>query len=246
MAGVAADSVLYQLAEKAQAEEATAVLLYSRSAPGKLPEFRTPAAFPALSIPVAYVSQPAAERFFADQTASVSIEMRVAFSIDKDTSYRLVGWVDHHAASTLVLAAGDAGSQAALLELVRLLSQGKSYANQNYRVIAFYGTDTLGQSTQPSPANGIFYLEGLAHLDATAPVLTIAGIPPAAKWSEAFDRARSKTLVIRKAGPAESPETSVSTMPVVHIRGRWQGPDNFSAETSAIRYLTDLIGELNH
>lgn len=230
------DSTLYVLAQKAQADQATAVLLYSSSLQKTMPEFHMPTAFPALSIPVVYLDQASAQRFFADQTASASIEVHVGFSREKDTAYLLTALVDHHAATTLELAAGDAGSQAALLEMARLLNQGKSYAGQNYRLVAFNG-DSLRLS---EPVKGVFYLENLSHLNATKPTLTIAGIPPAGKWAEAFDKAKSKALTIQKTAAADP-----AGMPVVHLKGPSQGQDNVVGETTAIRYITDAIRELN-
>jgi hypothetical protein len=230
------DSTLYALAQKAQADQATAILLYSSSARKMMPEFHAPAAFPALSIPVVYLDQASAQRFFADQTASVSIEVQVGFSQEKDTSYLLTALVDHHAGATLELAAGDAGSQAALLEMARLLNQGKSYAGQNYRLVAYNG-DSLRLSER---VKGVFYLKDLSHLDASTPTLAIVGIPPAGKWAEAFDKAKSKALVIQKTAAADP-----AGMPVVHLKGSPQGQDNLAAETIAIRYITDAIRGLN-
>ena len=238
------DSALYQLAEKAQADEATAVLLYSSSAQRGLPAFKMPAAFPSLSIPVLFVDQAPARQFFADQTASVSIETQVAFSLEKDTTYRLEALVDHHAATTLVLAAGDPGSQAALLELAPLLSQGKSFAGQNYRLVAFNHGEDSSRSAFPQPVKAVFFLEGLSHMDATEPVLTVEGIPSVAKWSEAFDKPRHKTLVVRKQATSHA-STTTAQSPLVRLRGPADGPDNLPAETNAIRYITDVIHELN-
>jgi aminopeptidase YwaD len=152
---------------KAYDKGATAVILYnSSSLPDNL-SFNPKDKSETMPIPVIYVTQDAAKKYFADKTATLAIKLRTDIGDKKRTGHNVVGYIDNGAATTIVLGAhfdhlgygedgnsmlrtgeklihngadDNASGTAALIELARLLKKSKAKKN-NYLFIAFSGEE---------------------------------------------------------------------------------------------------------
>ncbi|MFM2364188.1 MAG: hypothetical protein RLZZ316_3090 [Bacteroidota bacterium] len=119
------------------------------------------------TIPAAYVNNKVAAKYFADESATPEIKMKLVLSDKKRTGNNVVGYINNDAATTVIIGAhydhlgygedgnsmirtgpmqihngadDNASGTAALIELARLLKAGKAKAN-NYLVIAFSGEE---------------------------------------------------------------------------------------------------------
>lgn len=118
-------------------------------------------------IPVVYVSKAAAQKYFADASASLNIKLKTEVLTKTRSGKNVVGYIDNGAANTVVLGAhfdhlgygedhnssyvgsekqihngadDNASGTAALIELARLLKISKA-KNNNYLFIAFSGEE---------------------------------------------------------------------------------------------------------
>jgi len=153
--------------KKAKDRGASAVILYNTSAIDDKLVFDSKDRSGKLEIPVLYVSRPAAEKYFADKTATLTINMRTGISEKTRIGYNVIGYIDNKAATTVVLGAhfdhlgygedgnsrhvshdaaihngadDNASGTAALIELGRKLKSSAAKGN-NYLLIAFSGEE---------------------------------------------------------------------------------------------------------
>lgn len=129
---------LYKIARQAGEDKATAVLFYNNE-DGLSPEFNGEETFPPLDIPVIFMNKAISENYFKDQTASVMIRLNVNTYDKTDTAYNLLGYLDNHAPSTLIVTASydHPDDIAALFSLAQLLKKEKRSRQANYLFIAF-------------------------------------------------------------------------------------------------------------
>lgn len=153
--------------KKAADRGATAIFIYNTSAlPDKL-EFNPKDKSETVSIPVIYMTKGAAEKYFADKTATMDIKLQVEIGEKKRTGHNVIGYLDNGAPTTVILGAhfdhlgygedgnsmlrtgeklihngadDNASGTAALIELARILQSGKAKHN-NYLFIAFSGEE---------------------------------------------------------------------------------------------------------
>ena len=119
------------------------------------------------SIPVFYVQPSAMKKFLPDPSTAYDLKMRSEVNQVSRTAHNVVGYVDNHAATTVVLGAhfdhlgygedgnsrytgperqihngadDNASGTAALIELARLVSRSKN-RNNNYLVLSFSGEE---------------------------------------------------------------------------------------------------------
>jgi len=112
-----------------------------------------------------YVTKATAQKYFADQAASLAIKLRVSINEKNRVGHNVVGYINNNAATTVVLGAhydhlgygedgnsrntshepaihngadDNASGTAALIELARKLKLSKA-TNNNYLFIAFSG-----------------------------------------------------------------------------------------------------------
>ena len=150
-------------AKKAKAKGASAIILYNSSDIDDKLKFDSKDRSEKLDVPVLYVSKDAAKKFFADQTATLDIKIKVDIGEKKRTGRNVVGYLDNGAGRTVILGAhydhlgygednnsmlrtgeksihngadDNASGTAALIELARILKTSKQ-KNNNYLFIAF-------------------------------------------------------------------------------------------------------------
>ena len=150
-------------AKKAKSRGASAVILYNTSAIDDQLKFDSKDRTEKLDVPVLYVTKDAAKKYFADQTTTLDIKMKVDVGEKKRTGRNIIGYLDNGAAKTVVLGAhydhlgygednnsmlrtrekaihngadDNASGTAALIELARILKNTKQ-KNNNYLFIAF-------------------------------------------------------------------------------------------------------------
>ncbi len=148
---------------------ATALILYNSSKTADNLAFDPRDKGEVAVIPILYITKEAKRKYLKDESASIDIKMRVAFSEKKRTGHNIVGWLDNGASSTVVIGAhydhlghgedsntlyrgsGDrsvvfngaddnASGVAALIELARSLVASRLKGN-NYLFVAFSGEE---------------------------------------------------------------------------------------------------------
>jgi hypothetical protein len=153
--------------KKAKEKGASAVILYNTSAIDDKLAFDPKDKSEKLSIPVLFVAKQAAQKYFNDLTATLTIKLTTDIGEKKRTGHNVIGYIDNGAATTVVLGAHfdhlgygeDGGSRlttgehlihngaddnasgtAAVIELARMLKSSK-VKNNNYLFIAFSGEE---------------------------------------------------------------------------------------------------------
>jgi aminopeptidase YwaD len=120
-----------------------------------------------LALPVIYVQKDIAKKYFSDESATVEIKLKIAFTDKKRIGHNVIGYIDNGAASTIINGAhfdhlgygednnslyrgpeklihngadDNASGTAALIELSKLINASK-LKNNNYLFIAFSGEE---------------------------------------------------------------------------------------------------------
>ncbi len=120
-----------------------------------------------VSIPVVYVTETAASKYFEDASASFDLKLKFTLEEKKRTGHNVIGYIDNGAATTVIIGAhfdhlgygedgnsrlasgahlvhngadDNASGTAALIELARMLKSSK-LKNNNYLFIAFSGEE---------------------------------------------------------------------------------------------------------
>ena len=154
-------------AKKAKDRGASAVILYNSSNIEDKLLFESKDRSEQLTIPVVYVAKGIAQKHFSDKAATLNIKLRVVINDKKRVGHNIIGYIDNHAATTVVLGAhfdhlgygedgnsrsttkepqihngadDNASGTAALIELARKLKASK-VTNNNYLLIAFSGEE---------------------------------------------------------------------------------------------------------
>ncbi len=158
------------LAAKATAfarKGATALFVYNSNQASEEEKYNPMQHMDSTSIPVIMVSHKTAKKYFSDETATLIINLKIAFTDNIRTGHNVIGYINNGASTTAILGAhfdhlgfgedgnsllntGDkpvhngaddnASGVAALIELSRLLKKSK-YKNNNYLFIAFSGEE---------------------------------------------------------------------------------------------------------
>lgn len=147
------------------AKSATALIVYNTSAIADHIQFNKYDTTTAVKIPVLYITQEGLKKYFSDRSATFAIDLDIRFSMRSRKARNLVGRINNHAATTVILGAhydhlgygedrnaldtghvihngadDNASGSAALLELARML-KAKPPANNNYLIIHFSGEE---------------------------------------------------------------------------------------------------------
>lgn len=153
--------------KKAKDKGASAIILYNTATADDKLAFDKKDRTESAGIPVVYVTKAAAEKYFSDKTATLTIRLRTSISEKKRTGFNVIGYLDNKAATTVVIGAhfdhlgygedgnsrhtshepaihngadDNASGTAALIELARKLKTSKASHN-NYLFIAFSGEE---------------------------------------------------------------------------------------------------------
>jgi aminopeptidase YwaD len=158
---------LLQQVKDAAKKKASAVVIYNTGdiADGLVYDEKEKAM--PLPIPVVYVQKEIAKKYFADESATVEVKLKLAFTDKKRTGHNVAGFIDNGAATTVVAGAhfdhlgfgednntmykgpdkpvyngadDNASGVAALIELSKLLKVSR-LKNNNYLFIAFSGEE---------------------------------------------------------------------------------------------------------
>ena len=154
--------------KKAKDRGASAVILYNTSSIDDKLVFDGKDRSEQLAIPVVYVVQKQAQKYFTDKAATLNIKMRIGIDQKNRIGHNVIGYIDNRAATTVILGAhfdhlgygedgnsmirnfdhpmihngadDNASGTAALIELARLLKKSKA-TKHNYLFIAFSGEE---------------------------------------------------------------------------------------------------------
>lgn len=240
---------LFHLTQQAINDKASAVLFYNSRGDTKDPPFNPDGAYPRLNIPVIYINNTAAKLYFSDPTASIKVEMAVAFSEKKDTVYNVIGEINNNASKTILIGACDDGDKATLVELGRLLKSDKHFNRENYILVAFSenknGTSGIDYFLQHPPVelNQLHCFIHLHHAGAKTaiPPLLIKGrLSP--EWQSIVQKIRKKITV------REEPASNYSNkmvIPVLTFEPHSPGILNAESEFNVLKCLADAIREIN-
>ncbi|HKB43466.1 MAG TPA: M20/M25/M40 family metallo-hydrolase, partial [Chitinophagaceae bacterium] len=153
--------------EKSKNKGASAIIFYNTSSVDDKLQFDTKDRSEKLSIPVLYINKEAAEKYFKDASATLSIKLKADIGEKKRVGHNVIGYIDNGAATTVILGAhfdhlgygedgnsmlrtgehlihngadDNASGTAALIELARKLKTSAA-KNNNYLFIAFSGEE---------------------------------------------------------------------------------------------------------
>lgn len=159
-----------KMVNNVSARGATALFLYNSSALTDNVQFNRNDKSAPVKIPVVFITKEGLRKYFADNAATLDIALTVSFSDPVRTARNIIGFIDNHAANTVILGAhydhlgygedrtaldtghvihsgadDNASGTAALIELARMLKKAAPAGN-NYLVINFSGEEqgTLG------------------------------------------------------------------------------------------------------
>ncbi|MEO5995277.1 MAG: M20/M25/M40 family metallo-hydrolase [Chitinophagaceae bacterium] len=146
---------------------ATALFVYNSDPAEPEEEYDPKQKMDPTSIPIVMVSGKIAKKYFADETATLIINLKIAFEANIRTGHNVIAYLNNKAATTIMLGAhfdhiglGEDGNSldaaaghlihngaddnasgiAALIELSRLLKKS-DYKNNNYLFLAFSGEE---------------------------------------------------------------------------------------------------------
>lgn len=159
------ESAIKQQAKHAAGKGATILFVYNSSSRVDNIQFNKNDTAAVLSIPVVYINKAAFKKYFADESASYSIDVTVSLSEKKRKARNVIAYLNNNAANTVIIGAhydhlgygedksaldtfhaihngadDNASGTAALLELARMLKT-KAPANNNYLFIHFSGEE---------------------------------------------------------------------------------------------------------
>jgi hypothetical protein len=154
-------------AKNAAKKGATALIVYNNGTSDDGLVFEAKEKAEPLAIPVLYVGKAVAKKYFSDESASVDIKLKAAFTDKKRIGHNVIGYVDKGAPTTVIIGAhfdhlgygednnsmyrgqeklihngadDNASGTAAVIEVAKLLKASK-LKNNNYLFIAFSGEE---------------------------------------------------------------------------------------------------------
>jgi aminopeptidase YwaD len=146
---------------------AVAMIFYNSSAIDDKLSFDPKDKSEKLAVPAVYVSKEAAKKYFSDKSVTLNIKLRTSISEKNRIGHNVIGYINHDAATTVILGAhydhlgygedgnsrntshepaihngadDNASGTAALIELARMLKSSDA-TNNNYLFIAFSGEE---------------------------------------------------------------------------------------------------------
>jgi aminopeptidase YwaD len=160
-------NAVYTLAKELRRKGASAAVFYNTGTIDDGLRFESKARLEPLAIPVLYVNRESALKHFSDHSATLDIKLNTEISEKKRSGTNVIGFIDNHAANTVVLGAhfdhlgfgedgnsreverknqvhngadDNASGTAALIEIARLLKHSKA-TKSNYVFVAFSGEE---------------------------------------------------------------------------------------------------------
>jgi Iap family predicted aminopeptidase len=233
---------LYGRAAQAAAFGASAVVYYSMHPNDGAVNFDPQDTHPSLSIPVIFIRNKVASKYFRDDSGSIALEIQVSVIPRFAKGYNILGYIDNHAPNTALICAhydhpagspSNAAGLAAILELGRMLKED-SHAVNNYLIVAFggrgRGMEGASYFINHLPA-GIKSLDYVLNLDLNSDAsgtLIVSGTRSSPSWKPLlkatggsrpdWEIPQEDTLI------AESVVFSQSAIPSVTLTGNAGGP----------------------
>jgi aminopeptidase YwaD len=152
-------------ADKVTAKGATALFVYNTSTLVDNVQFNKNDKSAAAKIPIVYLTRAGYEKYFTDHSATLPVELNISFSEKTRRAHNVVGFIDNHASTTVILGAhydhlgygedknaldtgriihngadDNASGTAALIELARMLKKSAP-VNNNYLIVNFSGEE---------------------------------------------------------------------------------------------------------
>ncbi|MEO6187336.1 MAG: M28 family peptidase [Ginsengibacter sp.] len=160
------DNAIRSKAREFSDKGATAVIVYDTGGETEEPEFRPKEKAEVLNIPVLFLKNNAAKKYFSDPTSNLDIDINVALADSVRRGHNILGYIDNGAPETIILgghydhlgygedhnslwtgarsihngADDNASGTAAVIELARLIKNSK-LKNKNYLFISFSGEE---------------------------------------------------------------------------------------------------------
>ena len=161
------EEAIIKITKELKRKGATAVFVYNTSSIDDELSFDGKDKSELLPIPVVYVTKSAAKKYLSDESATLTIKMKIDIGEKRRTGTNVIGYIDNNAPTTIILGAhfdhlgygedhnsrytgsipeihngadDNASGTAALIELARLLKNSK-FKNNNYLFIAFSGEE---------------------------------------------------------------------------------------------------------
>ena len=158
---------ILEQAKDAEKKKALALLVYNTGTAEDGLQFDGKEKAAPLGIPVIYVKKEIAKKYFADESATVEIKLKISFTDKKRIGHNVVAYIDNGAPGTVIAGAhfdhlgygednnsmyrgaekmihngadDNASGSAALIELAKMLKASK-LKNNNYLLLAFSGEE---------------------------------------------------------------------------------------------------------
>jgi hypothetical protein len=145
---------------------ATAVIIYNSGSLDDGLSFDTKSKISSINIPIIYLTKEAEKKYLSEKNADYKLHLRVEVGEKKRTGHNVIGYIDNHAANTIVIGAhfdhlgygedhnslwtgkpeihngadDNASGTAVVLEMARILQKSK-LKNNNYLFICFSGEE---------------------------------------------------------------------------------------------------------
>jgi len=243
---------------------ATAIILYNTSKIADNLAFDPKDRTEKSPIPVLYITKEAKRKYLKDESASLEMKIKVAFTERKRTGHNVLGWIDNGAPVTVIIGAhyngadDHTGGVAGTIELAKMLKQSR-FKNNNYLFIAFSGEEPgLFGSVHfvDHPAIDLKKVNYMINLDpagnpndSSSHTLTIGGYGSSPAWSEACGGSVNKkyfTLSYDSSGTGTGDQTAFyrKDIPVL-LFSTGLNKDDYTGEAELLRAVYNLVGAVN-
>jgi len=265
--------ILHARVKEAAKKGATAIILYNSSKIADNLSFDPKDRSEKTTIPVVYITKEAKRKYLKDESASVEMKVKVAFTEKKRTGHNILGYLDNGAPITVIIGtnynAGDdhVSGAAAAIELAKMLRQSRQ-KNNNYLFIAFSGeAPALWGSgyfvdhpvVDLKKVNCMISLDRIGRLNDSSRILTVGGSASSSSWGEIWPNAGDKkyfTLNYDNNGAGAGDQASFyrKDIPVLFFstggNGVQQqagdaGTANYAGEAEVLKYIYTLLGNVN-
>ena len=137
-AGINTREFIIRKALEVKQKGCTALFIYNTSEVKDGISFNGEELVEKLPIPVIYITQDIAKKYFSDETAMLDLKLNVSFTKKTRKGKYVVGFINNNGPKTIMIGTHEsADNNAALIEVGNLLKAGKAQKN-NYLLVAFF------------------------------------------------------------------------------------------------------------
>ncbi|HTR28564.1 MAG TPA: M28 family peptidase [Puia sp.] len=244
---------------------ATALILYNSA--GHLPDklvFDPKDKPEPAAIPVVYITRETKRKYLKDESASVDIRLRIAYTEKRESGSNVVAFLDNGAATTVVIGSryDNSSGLAAMIELARMLGASK-WKSDNYLFVVFSGSPTARPGSDfyaghpaidPKKTGYFLELGRLDDFNDTMRTVFIGGKVDAPGWPVIRHAPHEKKAIAvehdnSSAGPGDReafyrrqiPVLVVSTRPATAADA--DDPVNYEGELQVVKFIYAMIEE---